>query len=123
MIEGIFVRTEEGLPMVFEPKTARHHLVQPGQRLDIWIGGEQYISGYYASGFDENKELTDHMWYAHPGGGYLYLAGAAPRHNGEMEVRLYEQVYPNPLGVSASDLKRARDIIKQRIKQILGEER
>lgn len=123
MIEGIFARTEEGLPLVFDTKTAQHHLVQPGQRLDIWIGGNQYISGYYAPGFDENQELTNHLWHAYPGGGYMYLAGRAERHNGEMEVRLYEEVYSNPPAVSQQDLKRARDIIQQKLKRLLGSER
>lgn len=77
-----------------EACTATHHLVQPGQGLDIWIRGDQYIQGYYAPGYDENNELTDHLWHAWPGGGYVYLAGRAERHNGEMEVRLHEQIYP-----------------------------
>lgn len=66
MIEGIFLRPEEKLPIVFEMKTARHYIFQPGQRLDIWIGSDQYISGYYAPGFDKNEDLTDHLWHAHP---------------------------------------------------------
>jgi hypothetical protein len=93
VIEGIFARTEEGWPIVFQTKTATHHLVKPGQRLDIWIGKDLYISGYYAPGYDENHEPTDHLWHAWPGGGYMYLAGRAENHNGEMNVRLYDQIY------------------------------